>query len=188
MNKGQTAEDYVHHFAKTAYLKHWCFPNPRDESGNRKEICDLLILFNDTCIIVSIKNYDFNGDYIRFGKKVIEKSTKQLYGAERKLFNLNRNIDIKHPDRGIVQIDPLIYSKIIRLTINMGELYELFPLGDMKAGKGFINIIHRDSFSQLIKELDTIPELVKYLFARENLLTSGFPFILEGTELSLIHI
>jgi len=82
MNKGKSAEKYVEHFANTAYLKQWCYPNPKDEKGSEKEICDLLILFKMTCIIISIKNYELKGNYERFQKKVIEKSTKQLYGAE----------------------------------------------------------------------------------------------------------
>ena len=185
-NKGTDAEEYVFHFANTAYLKQWCFPNPHDENGDKKEICDLLILFDEVCIIISVKNYDLKGNYQRFTKKVIEKSTKQLYGAERKLFRSKRSIFIKHPERGLELFEPSTYSKIIRLTINMGELYNQYSLGDIKEGKGFIHLIHRDSFSNLIKELDTIPDIVKYLEDREQLLMTKFPLIIEGNELDLL--
>ncbi len=185
MNKGKSAEQYVEHFANTAYLKHWCYPNPIDENGSGKEICDLLILFQFTCIIISIKNYEFNGNIERFQKKVIEKSTKQLYGAERKLFH-SSEVYIKHPEKGIEKFEPEKYKNIIRITINMGELYEFYTLGDIKEGKSFINIIHRDSFSQIIRELDTIPDLINYLNERENLLMTQYPIIIEGSELDLL--
>ena len=185
MNKGKSAEKYVEHFANTAYLKQWCYPNPKDEKGSEKEICDLLILFKMTCIIISIKNYELKGNYERFQKKVIEKSTKQLYGAERKLFN-SGEVYIKHPEKGIEKFETEKYKNIIRITINMGELYENYSLGDIKEGKGFINIIHRDSFSQIIQELDTIPDFVEYLNEREKLLMTQYPIIIEGSELDLL--
>ena len=110
MNKGKTAEDYVHHFAKTAYLKHWCFPNPIDESGDRKEICDLLILFNDTCIIVSIKNYDLNGDYVDTTKQEIDRFSEDagavyMYKTDykyEKIIILGAKYDLSESKYGIV--------------------------------------------------------------------------------------
>lgn len=62
MDKGPLAEQFVYQFASLAYLKYWCYPNPIDEEGDKKEICDLLILFKDVCIIISVKNYDLKGN------------------------------------------------------------------------------------------------------------------------------
>ena len=124
MNKGELAEKYVNELAYSSYLKYWCYPNPKDEEGDKKEICDLLILFRKTCIIISVKNYEFNGNYERYKRKVVEKSTKQLYGAERKLFHFNRKIKIKHPDREIEEFQSDNYDEIFRITINAGEQFE----------------------------------------------------------------
>lgn len=55
--KGKIGEDAVTTVAEKTYLKYWCFPNPKDEYGDKKEICDLLILFKQTAIIISVKNY-----------------------------------------------------------------------------------------------------------------------------------
>lgn len=186
MSKGKSAEAYANHLATTAYLKYWCYPNPIDEDGDKKEICDLLILFNDVCIIFSIKNYDLKGNQDRFRKKVIKKSTNQLYGAERKLFHSARQIKIKHPDREIEVFDSSRYHNIYRITVNLGELFENYDLADIEDGKALINIIHKDSFSEIIQELDTIPDFVAYLKAREDLLISQYPIIIEGTELDLL--
>lgn len=86
IDKGIEGENFVTKLAETSYLKYWCYPNPMDMTGDKKEICDLLILFFDTAIIISVKNYNVNGNYERFLKRVVEKSSKQLFGAQRKLF------------------------------------------------------------------------------------------------------
>ena len=50
--KGEQAEELVNSLSNGAYLKYWCYPNPIDIDGDKKEICDLLILFFDTAIII----------------------------------------------------------------------------------------------------------------------------------------
>ena len=188
MNKGKAAEDYTNYLAFKSYLRYWCYPNPIDEEGDKKEICDLLILFKNVCLIISVKNYEFGGNYDRYTRKVVEKSTKQLYGAERKLFKLNRTIKIKHPKREIEEFDSTKYEKIFRITVNMGEQFEYYSLADQKGEKGFINIFNRETFENIIQELDTIPDLVKYLESREQLLTSNHAIYLEGKESDMLAV
>ena len=118
--KGQVGEEYVNELTFNSYLDYWCYPNPKDELGDKKEICDLLIIFQDTVIIISVKNYENKGNYERYKKNVIEKSSKQLYGAERKLFNSTREIKIKHPKRGDQIFDKTSINNIFRITINVG--------------------------------------------------------------------
>jgi len=116
MNKGEIGEDIVNKLAYASYLKYWCYPNPIDLNGNRKEICDLLILFFDTAIIISVKNYNLSGNYNRFKKKVITKSSKQLFGAERKLFKSRNDILIAHPEKGEELL--IIAAVIVGLAIS----------------------------------------------------------------------
>ena len=68
MNKGQEGEDFVNQIAFSSFLQFWCYPGPFDITGNNKEICDLLIVFDKTCIIVSVKNYSFDDNYTRYFK------------------------------------------------------------------------------------------------------------------------
>ena len=185
MDKGKAAEQFVDEVLNTAYIKHWCYPGPIDEHGSKKEICDNLILFANKCIIVSVKNYNLNGKIDRFHKKVIDKSSRQLYGAERKLFG-SKNLYIKHPDRKAEQFEPERYTEIHRITVNMGELYNNVQLADITSGKGIVHIIHRDSFTQLIAELNTVTDLANYLSKREELMLSGVGIIIQGHELDLL--
>jgi hypothetical protein len=188
MNKGQIAEEYTNSLAFESYLRFWCYPNPKDEEGDKKEICDLLILFERTCIIISVKNYELKGNYQRYEKKVIQKSTNQLYGAERKLFKVSRQIKIKHPDRDIEEFDSDQFENIFRITVNMGEQFEYYSLADQKENKGFISILNKQTFEHLLQELDTIPDLVKYLNAREHLLTTHYEIHLNGSESDMLAV
>jgi len=185
-SKGEIAEEFVNSLSENAYLKYWCYPNPTDIDGDKKEICDLLILFFDTAIIISVKNYDLKGNYERFKRKVIEKSSKQLFGAEKKLFKSQRPIKISHPEKGLEIFNPLDYSKIFRLTISVGESFDNYELIDNKEGKGCITIFNKETFEIIVRELDTIKDLVEYLKAREELFLQNIDKKCNCTEKDLL--
>src|SRR5690606_755282 len=112
----------------------------------------------------------------------------QLYGAERKLFHMGRTIKIKHPDREIEEFNPNNYNEIFRITINAGEQFEYYSLADQKEGKGFINILNKQTFEHIIQELDTIPDLIEFLREREKLLTGNKEVYLKRQESDLLAI
>jgi hypothetical protein len=167
--KGEQAEELVNSLSKGAYLKHWCYPNPIDIDGDKKEICDLLILFFDTAIIISVKNYDLKGNYERFKKRVIEKSSKQLFGAERKLFQSKRPIKISHSEKGEEIFNPDNYKNVFRITVSAGEDFDDYEFIDNQEGKGSVTIFNKETFEIIVQELDTIKDLIEYLKSREGL-------------------
>ena len=185
-NKGVEGEQFVNELSSKAYLKYWCYPNPIDEEGDKKEICDLLIAFFETVIIISVKNYNNNGDYERYKKKVVEKSTNQLFGAERKLLKSNRNIKITHPDQREFIFNPADYKHIHRITVNVGEQFEDYELIDTKEGKGSINILNKATFDTITTELDTINDLTEYLSIRESLLLKNKGIQVHCSEKDLL--
>lgn len=79
------------------FLRLWSYPNPYKMQLNGKELCDLLIVFDNHVIIFSDKNcvYGDSGDpYVdwrRWYKRTIQKSAEQLVGAKSWI--------IRHPDR-----------------------------------------------------------------------------------------
>ena len=186
MSKGISGEAFVNNLASKSYLRYWCFPNPYDETGDKKEICDLLILFLNYAIIISVKNYTVNGDYSKFQKKVIDKSSKQLFGAERKLFQSSRNIIIKHPDKGRFEVVNTHYNNFFRITVSVGEKFEKYHFFDTKENKGFVNIFDKDTFFAIVTELDTIKDLVEYLEKREDLLIKNQGVLINCTERDLL--
>ena len=52
--KGADAETVVHELAVNSFLVDWCFLNPQLPDGN--ELCDLLVVFDETAIIWQIKD------------------------------------------------------------------------------------------------------------------------------------
>ena len=52
--KGESAEKAVNELAFKTFLREWCYPNPKGKDG--KEICDLLVQYDDQLIIVQVKD------------------------------------------------------------------------------------------------------------------------------------
>ncbi|WP_158408778.1 hypothetical protein [Fibrella aestuarina] len=191
-DKGKAGEEFVNNLAYDTYLKYWCYPGPIDLNGDSKEICDLLVLFQDVCIIVSVKNYDFPDASIevkkqRYEKKVVAKSSSQLYGAERKLFDSKYEIFIKHPEREPEKFNKEKFRRVYRITINVGEQIEDYALASSNK-KGFVSILNRDSFTKILQELDTVKDLIDYLDEREKFLTLNKCSIWYGEEKNILSV
>ncbi len=58
--KGSDAEEFAFNLASKCFLEDWCYPSPKAPDG--KEICDLLIVFDDTAIIFQIKSLKLGSD------------------------------------------------------------------------------------------------------------------------------
>lgn len=180
--KGDIGEEIVNELAFGSFIKYWCFPNPKDENGDKKEICDLLILFEHMCVIISVKNYTFKGDHERYFRNTIDKAIKQIYGAERILFNSSYQISFIHPERGKYNFKPDEYSKVFRLIINIGEGELFYIISHNEGKKEFISIFNRDAFETVIQELDTISDFIEYLEKREYLFKNKDVIMLSGPD------
>ena len=167
--KGDVGEALVEKLANDTYLKYWCFPNPEDLLGNKKEICDLLILFKNTVLIISTKNYLFKGNYERYFKSTIQKAIRQISGAERKLFDSNKTIQFEHPVAGIYQFDKSQFNRVYRIVINLSDLPLFYPGGVNTPSGKYAHIFNWSAFLGIVEELDTIPDLIQYLEERERI-------------------
>ena len=184
--KGDAGEEIVNKLAFDTYLKYWCYPGPKDEKGSKKEICDLLILFQETAIILSVKNYAFKGNYERYFRSTLDKAVAQIAGAERKLFSGDQ-IYIKHRDLGEAKFDSAKYTHIHRIIVNHNTGPLFYPAGrEMDNGK-YVHIFNWDAFSGVVAELDTIPDFIGYLTERENAFKGREITVMLGTEDDWTH-
>lgn len=187
--KGVFGEDFVSQLAYTSFMKYWCYPNPIDIMGNQKEICDLLVYFNDILILICVKNYAFNGNYERYFRKTIGKDVKQLCGAKRKIDNAVNGLYIKHPNRqGNTHINISDINTIHLITVHFGgDAVELSPVFDENK-ENFIHVFNNLDFELMMKELDTLPDFVEYLDKRKDFFktTSDKQLYIGGTEGDLI--
>lgn len=182
IEKGNIGEEFVNGIAFNSFIEHWCYPSPKDEYGDKKEICDLLILFSDNLILMSVKNYEFKDFYSRYFRRTIEKAVKQIYGAERKLLNSEREIFIKHPKRAIERFPKERIKNIYRVIINLGEGVRFYPFNQETKDEKFITLLDKEAFQTIVQELDTIPDFLEYLRKREELFTGKTVTILPGDE------
>lgn len=166
--KGKDGEQFVLDVATNSFLSYWCYPNPKDELGDKKELCDLLILFNDTLILFCVKNYEFKGFYDRYFRKTIEKDVSQLYGAERKILNSSRDILIKTKDGREETIKRAEIKNTYRVIVHLGEKVHYYPFNKTTKQEAFVNVFDKKSFYNIINWLDTIKDFREYLQKREE--------------------
>src|SRR3972149_2997254 len=94
-NGATPAERYLQKLCENVFLRFWSFPGVyRDQGktgvrGNGKEVCDLLVVFENHVIIFSDKSCvfpdsgDIEQDWARWYRRGIVASAKQVWGAER---------------------------------------------------------------------------------------------------------
>lgn len=163
------SEKYVSDLCKSSFLPFWSYPNPLGKKD--KELCDVLVVCNNTIILISVKDIrvsnhkDETVKYDRWKAKAIDDSAKQLYGAERFLKNRDH---IKLKDRTTtVKLPNKEKRKIFRIAVAFGS-HKNFPLPTGDFGRGFVHVFDEQSTSILLKELDTITDFTDYLIAKEN--------------------
>jgi hypothetical protein len=90
-----TSERYLANLAKRAFLSLWSYSNLFSDEGrgngrgDGKELCDLLVLFGEDVLIFSDKacafptHPDVKVAWSRWYRRAIEKSVRQLMGAEK---------------------------------------------------------------------------------------------------------
>lgn len=105
-------EKILSQICDNTFLKLWVYPNPYRKEA--KELCDVLVVFENHVFIFSVKSITFNPDkdivdsWNRWKRKAIDDSIKQIEGAE-KWVNC-------HPDQ--VFLDPQCKKKL-PININL---------------------------------------------------------------------
>jgi hypothetical protein len=152
------------------FLSLWCYNNPIAKPG--KELCDILVVCGPHVIISSVKDVrlregNFEVEHNRWERRAIEESVKQIYGAERRLSVATQVIQAD----GLpgLPLPPLAQRKVHRIAVAFGGRDQVvITSGDF--GKGFVHVLTERSFLEVLRELDTITDLVDYLSAKEALL------------------
>jgi len=164
--KGESSEKALNELAFKTFLREWCYPNPKGIDG--KEICDLLVQYDDQLTIVQLKDIKFSGNDERYIRKAFEDPSKQIHGAERSLIDLRRPVDLTNPFGHTHMFDPDAVNRVFRLVISVGDGNVPFnAVRDL--GEKTIHVFDR-SIETLLNELDTISDFNKYLMDKESLL------------------
>ena len=180
--KGKDAENVLHHLAKKTFLADWCYLNPK--LPNKKELCDLLVVYDKIAIIWQIKNLKL----IKQGKydqSELEKNLRQLSGARRQLFDLKAPIELENPYRGKEKFNPKIITEIYLISVLFGKGEEMFSfIEEIKKYK--VHVFDKDFTQVILNELDTISDFVEYLREKEIFLKKNKSLLIIGGEKELL--
>lgn len=202
------SEEYLYNLASKTFLSFWSYPNPANDKGrvngkgDGKEICDLLVVFNNNIIIFSDKSTDGypNGEskeicWKRWYSRSVEGSVKQLIGAKSWISRFPNKI---WTEKQIINRFPLEIPKIEdsrffliavahsssdeckaltgreSLTIESGHKINpnFFTVGTEWSNQ-FIHVFDDKTLDILMKELDTVSDFIFYLEEKENFLKSS---------------
>lgn len=210
--------------ARKAFLSLWSYPNVfTDEGrssgkGDGKELCDLLVVFGNDVILFSDKDceyhssVDVNVAWPRWYKRAIEKSAKQLVGAEKFLKAFPKRVFIDnqcHTPLPIALPDPTVARYFLiavtrgahlaaRQYFGGGSSGSVMLASDVK-GKDhykrpfhvgfplesgrFVHVLDEMTVDLLLEELDTVPDFVSYLACKEAFIsTPGVVVSIPGEE------
>jgi len=176
--KGEQAEAIIHNLATKTFLTDWCYPNPKKPDG--KELCDLLVVFDDIAIIWQIKDLKVD-EAGRYKKAEVEKNLRQLGGARRAMFDLRVPIQLENPRRGKELFNPDQIRTVHLISVLMGESDEPFPFVQTMKDK-LIHAFSREFADLALSELDTVSDFCEYLRKKEALDRNKMVVVAGGEE------
>lgn len=217
------SERYLGGLAQRAFLSLWSYSNVytdegRKGNGSGKEFCDLLVVFGNDIIIFSDKHCKFvphadvNVAWRRWYKRAIEKSAKQLAGAEAwlkrfpdRLFldpscTTKLPIKVPEPDKQRIHLIAVTRGDAEHATTywgggSSGSLFidtklvqkdhysAPFRIGWVLPNRRFVHVFDETTLDIVLQELDTASDFVNYLAKKqERFLTPSVDFIVPGEE------
>lgn len=180
--KGKKAEKVTHDLAVKTFLTDWCYLNPEWKRG--KELCDLLVVFDDIAIIWQIKDLKLDKKG-RYSKREVQKNLNQLAGAKRRLIEIKTPIELDNPRRGKEKFDPTILKEVYLVSALLGKGEDYFS-GIEEVRRQFAHIFTRDFIEIVLNELDTIEDFIGYLQAKEAFFKKDKKLIILGGEEELL--
>jgi len=122
-----SSEKYLKNKCEKTFLSLWSYPNLYTQEQKGKELCDVLVLFEDHICIFSDKYCDFQEDkpinvaWNRWFRHTIRNASKQIMGAERYLRKkLPVFLDAKNTQIFPLSINITEKTKIHRIIIARG--------------------------------------------------------------------
>jgi hypothetical protein len=182
--KGKEAEEFVHELGSRTFLTDWCFPNPKLPNG--KELCDFLVVYDNTAIVWQIKNLKLDDSGLHKTGEV-EKNHRQLLGAYRSLFERKLKIVLQNAKRRPEEFDSGSIEHVYLVSAMMGSEPEYYPAITVINDKIIHNFTRQ--FSEIVlNELDTIADFVHYLSSKRNFVESRKEFFIAGGEEELLAV
>lgn len=176
--KGKNAENFVYELSQKSFITDWCYKSPKLPNG--KEICDLLIIYDDIAIIWQIKDLKLDKNN-KYKKSEVKKNLHQLSTARRRLFEKKLDIELENPRRGKEKFNPDLTDEIYQISALLGKEEDYFSGMEIIDGR-FVHTFTREFTEIVLTELDTISDFVEYLREKEKLFSKNVKIIIMGDE------
>lgn len=213
--------------ARKAFLSLWSYPNVYSDEGKSgakgdgKELVDLLVVFGTDVLLFSDKHCTFQSDvdikvaWPRWYKRAIEKSAKQLAGAESFLRRFSGRVFVDKscqtklpvalPDPSLARYFLIAVTRggheaavrhfgggssgsvMLNSMLEEDAHYERpFEVGFPLKGRRFVHVLDEVTVDALLAELDTVPDLVDYLACKERYFGANGVFMHVAGEEELL--
>ncbi|KKB69796.1 hypothetical protein [Burkholderia pseudomallei] len=213
--------------ARKVFLSMWSYPNVHSDEGRSagkgdgKELVDLLVVFGTDVLLFSDKHCAFQSDvdikvaWPRWYKRAIEKSVRQLAGAESFLRRFpgrvfvdkscQTKLPVALPDPSLARYFLIAVTRggheaavrhfgggssgslMLNSMLEGDAHYEQpFEVGFPLKGRRFVHVLDEVTVDTLLGELDTVPDLVDYLACKERYFCSNGVFMHVAGEEELL--
>lgn len=202
------SERYLTRLARKAFLSLWSYSNlftdkgRSNSKGDGKELCDLLVVFGNNVLLFSDKHCEFpshpdiNISWSRWYRHAIERSARQLSGAEKFIKahpscifldkDCQKRLPIDLPDprdaryflvavtRGSCEVAERFWGRgssgsLMLNNAIAGDAHYTTPfrVGFPLPSRRFVHVLDEMTVDVLLEELDTAPDLIAYLECKE---------------------
>jgi len=213
--------------ARKAFLSLWSYPNVYSDEGRSggkgdgKELVDLLVVFGNDVLLFSDKHCAFQSDvdikvaWPRWYKRAIEKSARQLAGAESFLRRFpdrvfvdkscQTKLPVAIPDSSLARYFLIAVTRggheaavryfgggssgslMLNSMLEGDAHYEhAFEVGFPLKGRRSVHVLDEVTVDALLEELDTVPDLVDYLACKERYFGANSVFMHVAGEEELL--
>ncbi|MFA6044144.1 MAG: hypothetical protein WC718_04100 [Phycisphaerales bacterium] len=191
---GALGEDFVERVCNLAFIEDFVFRGPKYfRKKQEKELCDLLVLFGDACLIIQVKTADRRAhqnwsvdERVEWANEKIAEATSQIRGALRAVKKgFIRYVENKHvgrldlgatPPKRFFSIAAIDHLPLSQMGHHPGVSFE---------GQDYPVIqLSFNELGSMLKELGSLPDLLEFLAFRQSFLVHST--FLGCTELDLL--
>jgi hypothetical protein len=212
------SERQLYELCRKSFLSYWSFENPHRPDGSlSKELCDVLVVCDRHILAFSDKSIGFpNGDpaigWARWHRKSVLGSARQLLGSYRYLqlphprvcadrslrtrlrcslpSPADRDIHLIAVANGATEACSAILGEPIATLMLSNERKEdrTFTVGDVGDDRAFVHVFTDLSLRMVLREFDTVSDLVRYLRNRARFFRSTSSGLVVRGEEELIPL
>lgn len=174
------SEQLTYDLCKRSMLSLWSYANPKQPRG--KELCDVLAVFGRHVVLFSVKDVtlkphaDPQVAAERWVRRAVDESVDQIRGARRMLATMP---DVIRSDGSVgIRLPPTQDRIIHSIAVAAGGRREV-PFGGGARDGDYVHVMDEVALREILGELDTAPDFLHYLEAKESF---GGSIMCEGEE------